>query len=977
MATNITGFLGYSFVNSGSIVGLQLGATGPTNWPADGTTTTANTSFTGLSNGTGPRYVQFTVSPGSDSLTINSISLQACQNATAATMNVAVGYSTDGIHFTTFNSNGLSGNSLSGTAGIWSTFSASPTLTLGNNGTVIVRVIIWRKASSSASSTAVFVGNVMVSGYTTKAAIPSITLSTFGPLNFGITPVGNSSAPQNFNMNGLNLTNNIIVTPPPGFEIRTGTNAFSSNAITLVRSGSSVFSTQIDVRFTPLSTGSYSGNIQCSSIGAIEQGVAVNGGTLLNYYSKSSGTLDALSTWTTNSNGGAGSAPSNFTTPGQNFYIRNNSAPTLGTNWIVSGSNSKVIIGDGINSCVFTIPSSYTYSGQATEISNHGTLVLQNASSFSTLGTFSVDSGGVYQHDCNGGAQLTGTFMTGSTINVTGVSTSNMYLPQLCYNVIWNCPSQTAAGKFYNLDGTLSINGNLTILSSGSGYCGVNTGSGIRTLNIGGILDIQGGSFRLLGASSGSGLTTVNVAGNVTISGSGTLNLSSTSYATPTSPILNVHGNFLHTAGTVTKTSSTSSASITFNGTIQQQFSTTGINAAIDYVINNSSTGITLGSAVVLNGTLTLDSGNINTSALNLLTLGPSTTVTDGSAISFINGPLARTVATTVPTVNKYPIGKGTSYRPLQLSVTQNAATSTVYSAEQFNFAPSAYTLPGSLVNVSPIRYFNITKGSGAGITSASVRLSYDADDLISDATDLRIAKDNGAGAWIDLGGAGTAPIAGTITSSTNFTTFGDFDLANTERILSLRGLIEGFYDSDTMIPDTVTVELHNAISPYTLIESQKGLLSNNGVGSFGFSSALNGTPYYLILKHRNAIETWSSFGNSFISSALSYDFTQSQSKAYGNNLVQKGSKWCLYNGDVNQDGIIDSGDLGVVDNDNTNYVAGYISTDVNGDGIVDSGDLGIVDNNNAAYVGRIIPAIIPIAKSIRPPLNKRNKTVQ
>ena len=109
----------------------------------------------------------------------------------------------------------------------------------------------------------------------------------------------------------------------------------------------------------------------------------------------------------------------------------------------------------------------------------------------------------------------------------------------------------------------------------------------------------------------------------------------------------------------------------------------------------------------------------------------------------------------------------------------------------------------------------------------------------------------------------------------------------------------------------------------------------------------------------------------------MSYDFTQSQSQAYGNNLVQKGSKWCLYNGDVNQDGIIDSGDLGVVDNDNANYVAGYISTDVNGDGIVDSGDLGIVDNNNTAYVGRIIPAIIPIAKSIRPPLNKRNKTVQ
>ena len=173
---------------------------------------------------------------------------------------------------------------------------------------------------------------------------------------------------------------------------------------------------------------------------------------------------------------------------------------------------------------------------------------------------------------------------------------------------------------------------------------------------------------------------------------------------------------------------------------------------------------------------------------------------------------------------------------------------------------------------------------------------------------------------------------------------------------LTLTALIQGMYDGSTMVPDTVTVELHSTNSPYALIESKKGILNSSGTGSFTFKSAVNNVPYFIAIKHRNGIETWSSGGNTFISSVLSYNMTSSQGQAYGNNLILKGTKWCIYNGDVNQDGIVDSGDLGKTDNDNSNYISGYSSTDVNGDGIVDSGDLGLVDNNNALYVGKIIP---------------------
>ena len=38
--------------------------------------------------------------------------------------------------------------------------------------------------------------------------------------------------------------------------------------------------------------------------------------------------------------------------------------------------------------------------------------------------------------------------------------------------------------------------------------------------------------------------------------------------------------------------------------------------------------------------------------------------------------------------------------------------------------------------------------------------------------------------------------------------------------------------------------------------------------------------------------------------------------------------------------------------------MSGYVTTDVNGDGVVDSGDLGIVDNNNSLYIGKVIPSV-------------------
>jgi hypothetical protein len=69
-------------------------------------------------------------------------------------------------------------------------------------------------------------------------------------------------------------------------------------------------------------------------------------------------------------------------------------------------------------------------------------------------------------------------------------------------------------------------------------------------------------------------------------------------------------------------------------------------------------------------------------------------------------------------------------------------------------------------------------------------------------------------------------------------------------------------------------------------------------------------------------------------------------------------SKYCIFNGDVNQDQFIDFSDLTLIDNDAYNYTSGYVLTDVNGDMYVDFTDLTIVDNNSYNYIGVAKPSV-------------------
>jgi hypothetical protein len=129
------------------------------------------------------------------------------------------------------------------------------------------------QGNTGANQTGLF-DNVLVT--VTNASSPLLTET--GTLTaFGNQLVGGSSAEQTYTIAGSNLTGDIVITPPTGFQVSTTTGTGFGSSVTLTPSGGSVSTTTIYVRFTPPAALSYSGNITNATSGATTKNVAASG----------------------------------------------------------------------------------------------------------------------------------------------------------------------------------------------------------------------------------------------------------------------------------------------------------------------------------------------------------------------------------------------------------------------------------------------------------------------------------------------------------------------------------------------------------------------------------------------------------------------------------------------------------------------------------------------------------------------------
>lgn len=77
---------------------------------------------------------------------------------------------------------------------------------------------------------------------------------------------------------------------------------------------------------------------------------------------------------------------------------------------------------------------------------------------------------------------------------------------------------------------------------------------------------------------------------------------------------------------------------------------------------------------------------------------------------------------------------------------------------------------------------------------------------------------------------------------------------------------IEGYFSGGGLmtealspgITDSITIELRAPVAPYSVLHTQSTLLSTNGQSLLSMPGSLSGLSTYIVVRHRNAIETWS-----------------------------------------------------------------------------------------------------------------------
>lgn len=347
----------------------------------------------------------------------------------------------------------------------------------------------FRITGSATTTEYYFIDDVVLTGNVSTSPLIVVTPSSL--TNFNQTS-STPSAEQSFTVSGDNLTDNVVITPPTGYEISTTTGgAFSAtNPINLAVSGGNVVNEPVTiyVRQVAVDLGPISGNISLTSSGATTKTVAVSGVRTGRYYSKATGDLNVLSTWGVETDG-TGTAPASFTSEGAIYEIRNRATATIGANWTVSGASSKVVLGDGSNAVDFIIPSTFSLNGTI-DISNQAELTIQNT----TLPTFGVLA-----------SQSSIEFNNVSITMPNSLSYANLKL------------SGTGIKTFAG--GTTTINGNLILDNTE-----INGGSGpFSTINILGNIEyigtvtppVDANSITLQTSGASAGTQTINANNNV------------------------------------------------------------------------------------------------------------------------------------------------------------------------------------------------------------------------------------------------------------------------------------------------------------------------------------------------------------------------------------------------------------------------------------------------------------------------------
>ena len=188
--------------------------------------------------------------------------------------------------------------------------------------------------------------------------------------------------------------------------------------------------------------------------------VAVGVPTINSYYLAANSSCSNLNNWWSNINASSGTHPTDFAAANQIFNIFNSGA-TVGSDWTVNGSGSKVVLGNGTTANSLVIPATAFINGKI-DLAALSTLTISHVTTFPTLNLISPTSSVIY----NGAADQvvqSGTYGN-LAVNTVGVG---------------------------NASGAITVAGNLTISSASTLNMGANKLLGVGTVSGTGAIKTQ------------------------------------------------------------------------------------------------------------------------------------------------------------------------------------------------------------------------------------------------------------------------------------------------------------------------------------------------------------------------------------------------------------------------------------------------------------------------------------------------------
>lgn len=268
------------------------------------------------------------------------------------------------------------------------------------------------------------------------------------------------------------------------------------------------------------------------------------------------------------------------------------------------------------------------------------------------------------------------------------------------------------------------------------------------------------------GTLNASGTRTLSVGGN--FANNGTLSLGSSS--------VDLYGDFSNTTGASFNTGASDTGTWTFRGTAVQNINSTDILTVFPNLALNNSLGIALNASITVKTLLTLTNGYISTGTNILTLLGNCTTPSWTRTNGFVAGNLRLTFPSSASpgATCTYPIGSGTNYAPLGLTMVSTGGTLTGSTSGYEHPAISASSIDPTL---DANRYWSLgATGDSITATSYGATFNFQTGDLDVNAYPAAfIVSKYAGGAWspatttTGTNSASISSVAGPIVIPTDF----------------------------------------------------------------------------------------------------------------------------------------------------------------------------------------------------------------